>query len=534
MLFFIFVLLVFCIFCTFSNVLSEEQFLCKNTEQAIVRRIMKNRQLPKVLLDYPPAAWIYRWQRKRCEYVSISGETAGRNIYGLSVLIVLCTMLLVVIYEPHVDLSNTPFSDVVLLRNRLAHNSIVELLILGIAALIFYVTYYYNSCIGIASFEYYIIMLLCVCSFCFFLHATNIILLYVLIELQSISSYVLAAMNKRNRYSVEAGLKYFILGSFTSILLVFGFALLYGFSGMLHIEDLSLYIVYVEHTQLYSFILLYVSLLLVLVGFLFKIYASPFHFWVADVYQGSPTSVTIFFATIPVLSYTYVFIKIYILVLSIFFIAHMNILFMLSILSLLSGVAGALIQKKVKKLIAYSSITTVGYILAALSCHNTLLVHYSLLYLFVYVFNIIPVFVLILNYRINNVATIDSVYSFTTLFSQNKWLFFLFFSFFFSLAGIPPFAGFFSKLYLFSALGNGAHYVLLSTSICATLLSCYYYLRVIKMAYYDYKDASFFVSSIKYSYVFICSIFGLFNILFFFVSDLFDDICLYITLCLIS
>jgi len=242
----------------------------------------------------------------------------------------------------------------------------------------------------------------------------------VLIELQSISSYVLAAMNKRNRYSVEAGLKYFILGSFTSILLVFGFALLYGFSGMLHIEDLSLYIVYVEHTQLYSFILLYVSLLLVLVGFLFKIYASPFHFWVADVYQGSPTSVTIFFATIPVLSYTYVFIKIYILVLSIFFIAHMNILFMLSILSLLSGVAGALIQKKVKKLIAYSSITTVGYILAALSCHNTLLVHYSLLYLFVYVFNIIPVFVLILNYRINNVATIDSVYSFTTLFSQNK------------------------------------------------------------------------------------------------------------------
>lgn len=203
-------------------------------------------------------------------------------------------------------------------------------------------------------------------------------------------------------------------------------------------------------------------------------------------------------------------------------------------MSLVSGILGALVQKKIKKLIAYSSITTIGYILASLSCHNALLVQYSFFYLFVYIFNIIPIFILLLNYRINNVRVLDSIYSMTTLFTQNKWLFFLFLSFFISLAGVPPFAGFFSKLYLFSALGNGAHYTLLSICICAALLSCYYYVKVIKMAYYDYKNASFFISYIKYSYAYICVLFCIINISFVFMSDAFDDVCLYITLCLVS
>lgn len=202
-------------------------------------------------------------------------------MFGLSMLIVFCTIVLITLCDSHIDLSYSPFSDLLILRNRLDHNSIIEFIILCISAIIFYVTYSYNKEIGIASFEYYLIMLFCVCSFCFFLHTTNLIFLYVLIELQSISSYILTSLNKRNRYSVEAGIKYFILGSFTSILLVFGFALLYGFSGLLHFDDLSLFILYVQHTHAYIgflYLLFYISLLCILVGFLFKIYASPFHF----------------------------------------------------------------------------------------------------------------------------------------------------------------------------------------------------------------------------------------------------------------
>jgi NADH-quinone oxidoreductase subunit N len=536
MLFLIFFLLVYCIFGTFSSVLSEEELFCWDHNLAVVRRITRNKHLDNVKIEYPPAVWLWRWQRRRFTFVSVSGETAGRNVYGLSILIIICTIVLLSVCDSNIDLSSTPFIDLMLLRNRLDHNSIIELFVLIISGIIFYVTHSYNKEIGIASFEYYIIMLFSVCSFCFFLHATNLILLYVLIELQSISSYILTAMSKRNRYSVEAGLKYFILGSFTSILLAFGFSLLYGFSGMLHIDDISIFILYVQNEHVYigfMFALFYISLLLILVGFLFKIYASPFHFWVADIYQGSPTSVTIFLSTIPVLSYVYVFIKLYVQILSNFFSYDLNILFWLSIFSILSGVAGGLAQKKIKKLIAYSSITTIGYILAALSCHSIILVQYSLFYLFIYVLNIIPVFILLVNYRINNVKTLDSMYCFTTLYHQNRWLFAIFFSFFFSLSGIPPFSGFFSKLYIFSAFGNGSYYVLLIISIFSALLSCYYYLRVIKMAYYDYLNSSFFVSTIKYGHAFICVLFFIFNIFFLCFSDIIEDVCLYITLCLV-
>jgi NADH-quinone oxidoreductase subunit N len=541
MLFLVFSLLVYCIFFTFSSVLSEEKSICWNTDIAVpwgVRKLIRNKHLvSNPRLQYTHSAWLHWWDiRNRCEFHNISGETAGRNMYGLSMLILLCTLVLLCVFDLDTDLSNTPFSDIILLRTRFESDTIVEFVLLIISLIIFYATHSYNIGNGLASFEYYIIMLFSISSFCFFIHTTNIILLYVLIELQSISSYVLTAMRKNNRYAVEAGLKYFILGSFTSIVLVFGFAMLYGFSGMLHISELSIFVTYLQHEQVYVgflYVLLHISLLCILIGFLFKIYASPFHFWVADIYQGSPTSVTIFLSTIPVLSYVYVFIKMYVQVLSTFFVFEFNILFILSILSLFSGVAGALVQKKIKKLIAYSSITTIGYILASLSCHSVLLVHYSLYYLFIYVFNILPIFVLLLNYRIYNVRTLDSMYSFTTLFHQNRWFCVLFFSFFFSLAGVPPFAGFFSKLYVFSALGNGSFYPLLLLSICVALLSCYYYLRVIKMAYYDYANTNFFISSIKYSYVYISVLFGILNVSFIFFTDVVDDVCLYLTLCIV-
>jgi len=183
-------------------------------------------------------------------FLRTSGENSGQHMNGLSIVVIFCTIILVLSDGGNVSCTEFSISVAGSLESvRYLHNSIIELFILIVSICILHATYSYNKVIGILSVEYYIIFLLCVCSFCFFVHATNLIFMYVLVELQSISSYILTSFNKRNRYSVEAGLKYFILGSFTSILLVFGFSLLYGFSGVLTLSEISTYVVFVQGNE---------------------------------------------------------------------------------------------------------------------------------------------------------------------------------------------------------------------------------------------------------------------------------------------
>jgi NADH-quinone oxidoreductase subunit N len=340
-------------------------------------------------------------------------------------------------------------------------------------------------------------------------------------------------MNKHSRYSIEAGLKYFILGSFSSILLLFGFSFVYGFSGFIYLSDLTSYIRYLYSIEddffLYS---LLICLIFVNVGFLFKIYASPFHFWISDIYQGAPTSVTMFLSTVPVFSYIYMFIKLYVLIFSDVFSFYNYILYILSIMSMLSGVFGALIQRKIKKLIAYSSVSTVGYILSSLSGDNVLMVQQCIFYLIVYLLNIVPIFIIILNYRVNNSGVIDNIRSFSSIYSSNKALFLVLFSFFLSLAGVPPFSGFASKLSLFTALGSDGLFILLFIGLFAAIISCYYYLRVVKMIFYDYSSVTFLFSTFSYSAGFASSCFFFFNIFFLFFYSVLEDISFYISICL--
>jgi NADH:ubiquinone oxidoreductase subunit 2 (subunit N) len=200
------------------------------------------------------------------------------KMHVFSILVVLTTFILVTFFldsSDYISDSNIDTSYYI----HAGYDNIVECVILLLGFFIFSFTYNYNKFIGILSFEYYIIMLFCLCSFCFFVHANNLVFMYVLIELQSICSYVLTSMNKHSRYSIEAGLKYFILGSFSSILLLFGFSFVYGFSGFIYLSDLTSYIRYLYAIEddffLYSLLM---CLIFVNVGFLFKIYASPFHF----------------------------------------------------------------------------------------------------------------------------------------------------------------------------------------------------------------------------------------------------------------
>lgn len=196
-----------------------------------------------------------------------------------SLLIVFCSFVLISAVSIDNFYYNSLFDSFYYIRSD--YNSIVELFLLFLSFFIFFFTYSYNKVIGIFCYEYYIIMLICICSFCLFVHCNNIIFMYVLIELQSIGSYILTSLHRNNRYSIEAGLKYFIIGSFSSILILFGFTFLYGFSGLVSFDDLSLYIKYLyldNEAQLFLFNSLLFSFIFFNIGFLFKIYAAPFHF----------------------------------------------------------------------------------------------------------------------------------------------------------------------------------------------------------------------------------------------------------------
>ena len=263
-------------------------------------------------------------------------------------------------------------------------------------------------------------MLFTICSFCIFVNAQNIIFMYILIELQSIGSYILTAFNKNSRCSIEAALKYFIIGSFSSTILSLGLSLIYGATGMVDIHEIGIFIknAYLGDSEFVSYTLL-LGVIFTTIGFLAKIYTVPFHFWVPDIYQGAPTSTTFFLSTVPFISYFYVFIKLYISIFS--FVADFNdILSIFSILSMVLGLLGALVQTKIKKILAYSSVTTTGFILAGISSGDIYSISQSLLYLIVYILNITPIFIFILNYRFNNKESIDSITFLSGLYNQNK------------------------------------------------------------------------------------------------------------------
>lgn len=195
-----------------------------------------------------------------------------------------------------------------------------------------------------------------------------------------------------------------------------------------------------------------------------------------------------FFATVPVISYVYMFIKIYIQLFSELEQILSNIILVFAVLSMLFGVFGGLLQRKIKKFIAYSSVSTIGYILAGIYCNNILATQQCLLYLFVYVINIIGIFIIIISYRMQ--YGIDNIRQLSGLYIQNKFIFVLLSVYLFSLAGIPPFAGFISKLSLFTSYAMDGMYIVLCISIIATLIGSYYYIRIIKMIFYDNMQSS--------------------------------------------
>ena len=355
----------------------------------------------------------------------------------------------------------------------------------------------------ITSFEYNILTILGLIGTLFILQANDLLSLYLSIELQSLVFYILVSFKRTSEFATEAGLKYFVLGSFSSSLLLFGNSFMYTITGTTNLENYTKLLTGFSDCNFVFSAAVITSLTFIIAGLLFKLGSAPFHLWLPDVYEGAPTITTVFLIVIPKISLAVLLFKIFIINFQEYYYLLQKIILYSSIFSLFIGSLGALKQIKWKRFIAYSSITHVGFILLGYLSNNNFSFFCILLYTLIYIFTTISLFAFILSLRKKSFFKsyqsryIDDI---TGLSILNPILSLMLVIIFFSMAGIPPLSGFFTKTFiLFNMLQNGVY----GATILAILFSCitsFYYIRIIKTVYFvKPKKLPFFKQMEKYS-----------------------------------
>ena len=335
----------------------------------------------------------------------------------------------------------------------------------------------------IFKIEYPILLLSSILGMMIMISSNDLIVFYMGLELQSLALYVLAAFNRNNSLSSESGLKYFVLSALSSGLLLYGCSLIYGFSGSTNFDIISLSITEVQYG-------LTLGIVFILVGLSFKVSAVPFHMWAPDVYQGSPTSVTIFFAILPKIAAITVFIRF-------LYIPFVNmidqwqiIIIFLSIGSMVFGSVAAIGQKNLKRLMAYSSISHMGFALAGLSVGTNQGIQSSITYISIYLLMNLSFFSCMFMMKKENLYY-ENIEDLSGLSKNHPILSLSFLIVLFSLAGIPPLAGFFAKFYIFLAVIENEMYYLAIVGLLSTVVAAFYYLRIIKTIYFEESKNSF-------------------------------------------
>jgi len=313
--------------------------------------------------------------------------------------------------------------------------------------------------------------------------SNNLMIMYLAIELQSLSLYVVASIKRNSIESAESGVKYFILGALSSGILLYGFSLVYGFTGQTSFDGIYLSLSQVEKLP----IGLVFGLVFVLVGLAFKVSAVPFHMWTPDVYEGAPTSITAFFAIVPKLAATALIFRFCLEPFDNFYFEWTQVIFFLSVASMFLGAIAAIAQKNIKRLLAYSSIGHVGYVLIALVSASDQGLKSASIYMFIYLVMNIAVFSIILSLKKSN-SYVEKISELSGLSKSNPVISVSLAIILLSMAGIPPFIGFFGKFYVFIAAIESQLYLLAVLGVLASVISAFYYLRIIKGMYFD--DAS--------------------------------------------
>ena len=353
------------------------------------------------------------------------------------------------------------------------------LVISGSIACIVISSNYYKD-LKILKFEIPVLILFSTLGMLVLIGSNNLMSMYLGIELQSLTLYVIASIKRDSLQSAESGVKYFVLGALSSGILLYGCSLIYGFTLSTNFNDIFIVISTLESLNLG----IVFGLIFILVGLAFKISAVPFHMWTPDVYEGAPTSVTAFFAIVPKVSAVALIYRFCLEPFGDFYKEWSQIIIFLSIASMFVGSIAAIAQTNIKRLLAYSSIGHIGYILIGLASSNAEGIKGAVVYMLIYVLMNIAIFTIILslkikdNYveRISDLSGISKVKPFFSICIAITM---------FSMAGIPPFAGFFGKFYIFLAALKAELFYLAILGVLFSVISAYYYIRIIKVMYFD-------------------------------------------------
>jgi len=342
----------------------------------------------------------------------------------------------------------------------------------------------------------------------------DLISVYLAIELQSLCLYVLAAFNRESAYSTEAGLKYFILGAFASGLLLFGISIIYGFTGTTNFEDLHILFSLDSDNQH----AIQTGIIFLSCAFLFKLAASPFHVWSPDVYDGAPLNSTIFFAVVPKIALVVIFLRLFVFCFGSQPHYWQYLVSFCAVSSVVTGSFMALKQRKLKRLLAYSSIGHVGYILIAISSGSLEGFHASAIYIVTYMLMSVGIWSIVSS--LENYDLVKRTRTLTDLAMISKSNPVLAFStaiIIFSMAGVPPLAGFYAKLCVFTASINASMYIYSIVMIMVSVVSTYYYIRLIKTVYFEKISARTFYKPISKEISLVLG-FSFFFTVFFFVN----------------
>ena len=399
-------------------------------------------------------------------------KNSSSLVYNLSTLGLVLILAVVINLDSNIEISlfNNSYSV-----DNLSRFMKILLILSGIFVMLSSTKYIQINKIN--KIEYPILILCSILGMMVMISSNDLIVFYIGLELQSLALYVLASFNRDNILSTESGLKYFVLSALSSGLLLYGCSLIYGFSETTNFFEI------LKNTKDAQYGLTF-GIVFILVGLAFKISAVPFHMWAPDVYQGSPTSVTLFFALLPKIAALTIFIRfLYIPFFELIDQWQMIIIF-LSIASMIFGAVAAIGQKNLKRLIAYSSISHMGYALAGLSTGTVQGAHSSITYMTIYLVMNLAFFSCLFMLK-RNEKYFESIDDLSGLSKNHPLLSLALLAILFSLAGIPPLAGFFAKFYIFLAVINEKMYFLAVVGLLATVVAAFYYLRIIKIIYFD-------------------------------------------------
>jgi len=356
--------------------------------------------------------------------------------------------------------------------------------------------------------EFPVLILLATAGMIFMISSNDVLSLYMSLELQSLALYILAAIHKNNIKSSEAGLKYFVLGALASGILLYGASLIYGFSGTTNFAKIAA--LYTVGAAVPLGVV--VGLALVVVGLCFKVSAAPFHMWTPDVYEGAPVPVTSFFAVAPKIAAVSLFVSVLYYPFGHIAVQWQQVIILISALSMIVGAFGALRQSNIKRLMAYSSIGHVGYILVGLASASHEGVRGVLLYMFVYMTVTLGMFACIMMIKQKEDASED-IYAFAGLAKNKPMLAMAISIILLSMAGIPPFAGLFGKYFIFLAAVKSGLYGLAVIGVLSSVVAAFYYLRIIKIMYFD-EAPSHLEHDMQYEMKIVALASSVFNLLF--------------------